>query len=352
MTENGGNFHRGERIIDAVIPSFYPDEKLIRLLSGLETQSVPLRTIRLINTEAAGLEKLITDEWFAAHPLVQVTHIKKEEFDHGGTRNLGMELSEGADFVLFMTQDAVPAGDHLVAALLRPFLSEDGTGGTSASNGAEAGNSGTETATGNTAAGRVAVSYARQLPAENATAAEKFSRAFNYPAQGRIKSAKDTGELGIKTFFCSNVCAMYRRDIFMEVGPFPSPVIFNEDMVYAGHAVQAGCRIAYAADAEVIHSHNYSAVQQFHRNFDLGVSQAEYPEIFASVSSEGEGAQYAKRAVGYLWKEGRGEIPGFLFTCGMRLLGYRLGKNYRKLSPKKIARYTMNPGYWEKVRDS
>ena len=58
--------------------------------------------------------------------------------------------------------------------------------------------------------------------------------------------------------------------------------IFNEDMIYAGNLIQAGYGIAYAADAKVIHSHNYSCMQQFHRNFDLGVSQAEHPEIFAS----------------------------------------------------------------------
>ena len=33
---------------------------------------------------------------------------------------------------------------------------------------------------------------------------------------------------------------------------------------------------AYAADAKVIHSHNYSGWQQFTRNFDLGVSHVQY----------------------------------------------------------------------------
>ena len=60
--------------------------------------------------------------------------------------------------------------------------------------------------------------------------------------------------------------------------------------------------------------------------------------------------QYAKRVVKYLWKNGRGEIPGFLWTCGWRLIGYRLGKNYRKLSEKQIAKYTMNPAYWEHTK--
>ena len=338
MRKDDRGVHSEERIIDAVIPSFYPDEKLLKLVDLLEKQTEELRAIRIINTEKAGLEKLLsrTDTkpeksedpgdviatWLGKHPLVKVTQIERSEFDHGGTRHLGMELSWDADYVLFMTQDAVPQDENLVAELLKPFMQEQA----------------------------IAVSYARQLPAEDARAAEQYSRTFNYPAQSRIKSAKDIEDLGIKTFFCSNVCAMYRRKLYEEIGPFPSPVIFNEDMVYAGRAVQAGYSIAYAADAKVIHSHNYSAKQQFHRNFDLGVSQADHPEIFAQVSSEGEGVQYARRVVKYLWKNGRGEIPGFLWTCGWRLIGYRLGKNYRKLSEKQIAKYTMNPAYWEHTK--
>ncbi|MFR5150572.1 MAG: hypothetical protein ACLTER_14385 [Ruminococcus sp.] len=50
-------------------------------------------------------------------------------------------------------------------------------------------------------------------------------------------------------------------------------------MIYAGTMAKRGYGIAYAADACVIHSHNYSCRQQFHRNFDLGVSQADHPEI-------------------------------------------------------------------------
>ena len=394
MRKDDRGVHSEERIIDAVIPSFYPDEKLLKLVNLLEKQTEELRAIRIINTEKAGLENLLsraaaadaarekmpqavvenaeapatgTDTkqeksadpgdviatWLVRHPLVKVTQIERSEFDHGGTRHLGMELSWDADYVLFMTQDAVPQDENLVKELLKPFLQNENPAKQQSEQDENSDKQQPEQDKNPAAKPQeqaIAVSYARQLPAEDARAAEQYSRTFNYPAQSRIKSAKDIEDLGIKTFFCSNVCAMYRRNLYEEIGPFPSPVIFNEDMVYAGRAVQAGYSISYAADAKVIHSHNYSAKQQFHRNFDLGVSQADHPEIFAKVSSEGEGVQYAKRVVKYLWKNGRGEIPGFLWTCGWRLIGYRLGKNYRKLSEKQIAKYTMNPAYWEHTK--
>ena len=60
--------------------------------------------------------------------------------------------------------------------------------------------------------------------------------------------------------------------MYEALGGFSRRTIFNEDMILAGQMVQAGYKVAYAAEARVIHSHNYSGLQQFHRNFDLAVS--------------------------------------------------------------------------------
>ena len=118
---------------------------------------------------------------------------------------------------------------------------------------------------------------------------EQYTRQFNYPEQSCVKTKADIPTLGIKTFFCSDVCAAYRRDLFEELGGFESPVIFNEDMFFAANAIEHGYGVAYAADAKVVHSHNYTMRQQFHRNFDLAVSQKQHPEIFEQVSSEAGG---------------------------------------------------------------
>ena len=87
---------------------------------------------------------------------------------------------------------------------------------------------------------------------------------------------------------------MYDRRTYEELGGFVESTLFNEDMIYAGHLVQAGYAIAYAADAKVVHSHNYGCLAQLHRNFDLGVSQAQHPEIFDAYPSEGEGIRMVK----------------------------------------------------------
>ncbi len=312
--------------IDAVIPTYYPTERLLSLLSMLQKQTVPLRRIYLINTEEDGFlmalaKQGMDPESFAnRYPQVQVRHISKEEFNHGFARNLGMQLAEGADYVLLMTQDALPFDRELISELLSPFAVDE----------------------------QMAVTYARQLPEKNAGVTERLTRSFNYPAQSRTKSQKDFETLGIKTYFCSNVCALYKKSVFDKLGGFVDPAIFNEDMIYAGTALQAGYHSAYQAGARVIHSHNYTAMQQFHRNFDLGVSQAQHPEIFQAASSEGEGVQYVKTVIKMLIKEHAiGEIPGFVTGCGARLIGYKMGKKYEKLPRRWILRCTMSPGYWK-----
>lgn len=305
--------------IDILIPTCKPASGFEVLIKRLEEQTIKPANIRVINTRKEWWEQRIdTDSFLTAHPTVKLEHIEPAEFDHGATRNRGMEESQ-AEYVVCMTQDAMPLDAHLLEELIKPFSDS-----------------------------RVAVSYARQLPAADASPIEVFTRSFNYPAQDRVKGKEDIPELGIKTYMCSNVCAMYRKDIYESQGGFIRHTIFNEDMIYAAGVIQAGYRIAYVAGAGVIHSHNYSGIQQFHRNFDLGVSQADHPEIFEAVPSESEGIKMVKQTAKYLCSHGKWYLlPKLVWQSGWKYLGYRTGKHYRKLSCKKIMRYTMNVNYWK-----
>ena len=306
--------------IDIIIPTYKPDERLLTIISKLRAQTVaPDRTV-IINTEQKYLQNLLRGRRYdTTGKLFEVKNISLREFDHGGTRNEGAKGSE-ADYLLFMTQDALPADDKLIEKLLAAFADE-----------------------------KVGAAYARQLPYEDASLAERFSRSFNYPAEATVKSMADIDRLGIKTFFCSNACAMYKREIFEKLGKFPKGMIFNEDMVFAHTLVSNGYKIAYAADAAVYHSHNYTNMQQFHRNFDLAVSQAMHPEVFGNVSSESEGKAYVKTAFSYFREAGKPLyfIP-FAIACAYRLMGYRLGKNYKKLTRRQILKCTASPNFFYK----
>jgi len=304
--------------IDAIIPVYKPDRSFFQLIEKLETQTVPVRRIIIMNTEEKYFEQLIYGTKFLEqHRQVVVSHLSKKEFDHGRTRARGVGRSDAEVFVM-MTQDAMPADEKLIEALTAA-LEEEG----------------------------VAAAYARQLPAPDAGPVETYMRGYNYPRISRVKSLEDLPELGIKTYFCSNVCCAYRREIYEELGGFIRHAIFNEDMLFAAKAIRAGYRIAYAADARVIHSHNYTCGQYFHRNFDLGVSQADHPEVFQGVPSEGEGIRSVKGAAAYLRQQKRRrKIPGLLLQSGCKYAGYWLGKHYQRLPRKLVLRCTANREYW------
>lgn len=305
--------------IDAVIPVYRPGNEFFELLNRLNRQSRPLHKIILMNTGDAPWKEKIEEEY----PKCEVHLIRKEEFDHGGTRHRAAMLSS-ADYLLFMTQDALPADEFLVEKLLDAFSLDEG----------------------------VKAAYGRQLPNEHCREIEKYTRSFNYPEASVVKSKEDIETMGIKTFFCSNVCAMYEKETYEKQGGFIRRTIFNEDMIYAGGLIKSGYQIAYAAEAKVIHSHNYSAVEQFHRNFDLAVSQADHPEIFGGIRSEKEGIRLVLNTAKHLLKMKK---PWLLFplvtTSAGKILGYKFGQNYHRLSDGFILKCTMNPSYWRNANE-
>ena len=306
-------------MVDVIVPVYRPDDKLNRLIHRLNHQTVKPSHVFFMQT-ITGDEK----EDQRVHELLKqadgavITKVDALSFDHGGTRNQGASMSK-EEFMLFMTQDAVPAEDTLIESMISAMEDPE-----------------------------VATAYGRQLPSREVGIIEHYTRDFNYPAESYVKSAADLERLGIKTYFCSNVCAMYRRSVYEEMGGFVLHTIFNEDMIFASKVIRNFGAVGYCARAKVIHSHNYSGRQQFHRNFDLGVSQAEHPEVFASVRSENEGIKMVKQSAAYFWKQGKGYlIPKLIWQSGCKYLGYRLGKKYQKLPMWLVKRCTMSPGYWE-----
>ncbi len=307
------------RKIDIIIPVYKPDQKFLALVDKLEHQTVAVNKIIIMNTERQYFDRLVKGtSFFEKYQNVCVINLKKEDFDHGLTRRQGVEQSDAQVFVM-MTMDAMPVDGDLVEKLTAPLEKGD-----------------------------VAVSYGRQMAGKNSGEIERYTRKFNYPGKGCEKSAKDVEKLGIKAFFCSNVCAAYRRDIYDRLGGFVSRTIFNEDMIYAAGAIKAGYKIVYAADAKVVHCHNYTYRQQFRRNFDLGVSQADHPEVFAAVSSEGEGAALIRKTTVHLWKSGKKRlIPGLYISSCFKYAGYFLGKHYKGLPKCLVLKCTMSEEYWK-----
>ena len=302
--------------VDVLIPVYEPDESFYKLLKRLSEQTVRPRKIILMVTE--GSREVSLED--GPYPEIEIHKLQKSEFDHAGTRNAAASFSD-APLILFMTQDAVPEDVHFIEEMVNGISEDEKT----------------------------AVSYARQLARKDARPVERLVRRFNYPEESRKKSLKDLERLGIKTYFCSDVAAVYRKALFTELGGFEAPANFNEDMVFASKAVKAGYNVYYNAEARVVHSHNLKLMEQFRRNFDVVASQADHPEVFEEISSESEGGKLVKTVSKGLFKIGRWYLlPYFILQCGAKFIGFRLGKRYRKLKPGFVKKCSSNRAYWER----
>ncbi len=305
--------------VNVIIPVYKPPLEFDMLIKKLNSQTLKPGKIILLWTVGKGTdieeERKKADKYRRSNVIIE--YVDQAEFDHGATRRRGIELAD-SEYVLCMTQDAVPYDDMLVENLYRAFSDK-----------------------------KAAAAYARQLPREGAGAIERITREFNYPDSERIQSKDTLEEYGIKTYFCSNVCAMYKKTYYNNVGGFVKKTIFNEDMLMAAALIDAGYTVKYVPQALVIHSHSYSYVQQFKRNFDLAVSHREHPEVFMRVSSESEGIRLVKKTASELIKTGRFYlIPDMIMQSGVKYLGYRFGRMYDRLPKKLVMKFTMNKNYW------
>jgi len=212
----------------------------------------------------------------------EVIQILQSEFNHANTRNLALQYQ--ADFYLFMTQDAMPYDEFLVENLVKAFSDPD-----------------------------VAVAYARQIPYKDADAIEVFARTTNYPEVSKVKSKADLPTLGIKTFFCSDSCAMYRASYFNTVGGFKKDLNTNEDMEFAARTIMDGKKVAYVAEAKVYHSHHFTCKAIWKRYRSIGRFFSENSWILHEVAkyskAESTGIKQAIKELNYLLKESPWDIP-------------------------------------------
>ena len=251
------------------------------------------------------------------------THvIRKSEFNHGGTRQLGIRRLAEAEIVIFLTQDALLACPEAIERLVAAFADE-----------------------------QVGAAYGRQLPHRDAKPIGAHARLFNYPPKSYVRSLEDRERHGLKTAFISNSFAAYRRSALLEVGGFPTDTIMNEDTWVAGKMLLAGRKIAYCADAEVYHSHDYGYVDELKRYFDIGVFHSHAAWLQQTFGkAEGEGRRFVLSELSYLARHAPWLVPSSLIRTGLKWLGFRLGSSLHQGLPLFIKRrFSMHVGYWSRA---
>lgn len=297
------------------VPTLNAGESWVRWLAAWTGQGTRPRTLVIDSgsTDATPAR--------AAAAGLRVHSISRASFNHGGTRQLAVEMLPDAEFVVFLTQDAILASPHSIANLLAAFDDPE-----------------------------VGAVCGRQLPHRDAGPIGAHARRFNYSDASAVRAAADIPALGIKAAYLSNSFAAYRRTALMSVGGFPEDVIFGEDMCVAARMILSGWKVAYRADAAVHHSHDYGLFQEFRRYFDIGVMHVREPWLLERFGKpEGEGARFVKSETAYLWKHAPHLLPSAWFRTLLKLAGYRLGKAEARLPARLKRRLGMYRGYWEET---
>jgi rhamnosyltransferase len=300
--------------LSIIIPTLNASESLNNLLLKIKECTTDF-TSEVIIIDSESSDDTIS---IAKKHGANILKTKQKAFNHGGTRNVAANKAKG-DLLLFITQDALPVDTNAIRKIMVPFLDEN-----------------------------VVIAYGRQLSYENTSIYGKFSRYFNYPNRSRVKCFDDIGKLGIKTAFCSNSFAIYRKKYFDNIGGFPNKVILGEDMYLAGKAILSGYKVAYVTDAKVFHSHSYNILNEFQRSFDTGVFHAQEKWIIESFKSpNSEGMRYIKEECKYLIQNKLALlIPYAIIRDVSKYIGYKCGYHY-SLFPKCIAKMmSMYKSYW------
>lgn len=301
--------------IHVIIPVYNPDGKFLELLKSLSMQSVEPLPVLIIDSG-------MNDEYIKEIPDkldIQIKHIDVKDFNHGGTRQMGMDLYPDSDVFIFLTQDAILKDDFSIERLIRVFDNE-----------------------------QVGCSYGRQLPHTDANFFSTIARNTNYPSESNVRSFEDHNRYGMKTAFISNSFAAYRKIAMQDIGGFPTDTILSEDMYVAARMLLNGWKVAYVSDACVYHSHNYTIWQEFKRYFDIGVFHAREKWIRDSFGqAEGSGVAFVKMEIKAILKRNPLLLFEMVARDSMKLLGYRLGIHESMLSNSIKKHISMTRRYWD-----
>lgn len=249
-----------------------------------------------------------------------VHEIPSDEFNHGGTRNLGARLANG-EIVVFTVDDALPIGEHWLERLVAPMREGESIAGT----------------------------YARQVAYDDAPPHQRFYIDYRYGPEPRRQRAATPADLNVANTLFSNVSSAIRRSVTREF-PFATDILIAEDLEWCRRVLLAGYEVAYVPDAVVRHSHHYTLADAFKRYFDQGAA-AKHSYMGEGSSSpqavRGAGLAFVRKELAWMWRGGeRRWIPAALAHEAARFTGFQLGAHHRLVPPRLRPRLSRTPVYW------
>lgn len=300
--------------ISLIIPTLNGARTLPEFFGALKVQSLVPYEVIVVDSSSDDQTVAICRDAGAT-----VMTIARDSFDHGGTRTAAARMAQG-EILVFFTQDVILADREALRRLVEPLRQHD----------------------------QVGCTYGRQLPARNADPIAAHLREFNYPTHSQSRSYADRLRYGLKTVFISNSFAAYRKEVLASCEYFNNGLIFGEDTCTLGRILLAGYRVCYVAEAEVYHSHNYSLIEDFRRAFDIGVLHQSQSWLLAAYGHAEEiGGRYVISLMTKMFRDKRYLLLAeCLLRSTFKFLGYKLGRNHRRIPAFLRSSLSMNRLWW------
>lgn len=294
-----------------IIPVLNAERWLPELLTAILAQQ-PAPPYEVILVDSMSCDRTLE----IARQFPRVRTVSIAHFRHGRARNLGAREAAG-EYLVFLTQDALPANEQWLKRLLAPFA--DPT---------------------------VAAAYSRWLPRSPVDPIEAFQIAFHFPPGPSVVRRASPGQrLDFASVFFTNVSSAVRRAIWSE-HRFDEMLLMCEDQQLSRDLLRAGYGIAYAADSLVLHSHQYSLLQVFRRYFDTAVAFRQVFEGYQFTDSIRNGRRYLAQEFRHMLRQSPRWWPYYAAYNLARSFGTLLGHQAERLPKSWARRLSYHPHYW------
>lgn len=196
----------------SIVIRAYNEEKHIgRLLEGIRQQTIKDVEVILVDSGSTDATVSVAESFGA-----KIVHIPSAEFTFGRSLNFGVREA-GSEFIVIASAHVYPVYPDWLETLLRPFQDE-----------------------------KVALTYGKQRGYEGSKFSEHQIFHQWYP---------DVGNFDQATAFCNNANSAIRKKLW-EQHAYDETLTGLEDLEWGKWAKGQGFKIAYAAEAEIIHIHN------------------------------------------------------------------------------------------------
>ena len=179
-------------------------------------------------------------------PDLSIYKIPKGTFQHGFTRNIGVEISD-AEFVAFITQDAIPANEKWLYSLVNALEANPNAAG----------------AFGRHIAHDDADPYVTQELLNHFKGFQDLPVSLSLRTDEPLIQNDDQGWRKILHFYSDNNSCL-RKDVWKEL-PLPC-VPYGEDQMWADIIIRNSFEKIFVNEAVVKHSHDYSPAETFERS--------------------------------------------------------------------------------------